>query len=95
MVTSLIHHERIMVTTARAKELRKVAENMVTYAKKGTSLLLFPICHINQTVIGQPIHRTLAGAVIREKSALVKLFSILGPRYELVYLMDFFCSIVI
>lgn len=36
MVTSLIKHERIMTTTAKAKELRRVAENMVTYAKGGT-----------------------------------------------------------
>lgn len=34
MVTSLIKHERIMTTVARAKELRRVAEKMVTYAKK-------------------------------------------------------------
>jgi ribosomal protein L17 len=27
-----------MVTTARAKELRRVAENVVTYAKKGNTL---------------------------------------------------------
>ncbi|CAM9174880.1 unnamed protein product, partial [Ectocarpus fasciculatus] len=65
MVTSLIHHERIMTTTAKAKELRKVADNMVTYAKKGL-----------------PRHRTLASAVVREKSAVVKLFEILGPRYK-------------
>ncbi|CAE7632378.1 rplQ, partial [Symbiodinium microadriaticum] len=35
MVTSLIYHERIMTTTARAKELRRVAEKMITKAKKG------------------------------------------------------------
>ena len=35
MVTSLIHHERIITTTPKAKELRRVAENMVTHAKKG------------------------------------------------------------
>ena len=37
MVTSLIKHERIMTTTVKAKELRKVAENMITYAKGGTN----------------------------------------------------------
>ena len=36
MVTSLIYHERIMTTTARAKELRRVAESMVTHAKVGS-----------------------------------------------------------
>ena len=65
MVTSLIHHERIMVTTPRAKELRRVAEKMVTYAKHGD-------LH----------HWRLAERVIYEKSAVVKLFKILGPRYR-------------
>mmetsp|Transcript_28300 Transcript_28300/g.28595 ORF Transcript_28300/g.28595 Transcript_28300/m.28595 type:complete len:134 (+) Transcript_28300:188-589(+) len=64
MVTSLIYHERIMTTTPKAKELRRVAEKMVTHAK-----------------IGNLHHRRLAGAVVREPAALVKLFGILGPRY--------------
>lgn len=35
MVTSLIKHERIMTTVARAKVMRRFAEKMVTHAKKG------------------------------------------------------------
>ena len=35
MVTSLIFHERIMTTTTRAKELRRMAEKMVQHAKIG------------------------------------------------------------
>ena len=35
MVTSLIHHERIETTVPKAKELRRVAENMVQLAKRG------------------------------------------------------------
>ena len=65
MVTSLIHHERIMTTVHRAKELRRVAESMVTHAKEGS-------LH----------HRRLAAGVVRERSAVVKLFEILGPRYK-------------
>lgn len=54
-----------MTTTPRAKELRRVAENLVTHAKTGT------------------LHaRRLAAEVVREKPALVKLFEILGPRYQ-------------
>lgn len=65
MVTSLIKHERILTTTAKAKELRRVAEKLVTKAKGGT------------------LHdRSLAGAIVREAPALVKLFEILGPRYQ-------------
>ena len=36
MVTSLIEHERIVTTTAKAKEVQRLAENIVTMAKRGT-----------------------------------------------------------
>ena len=61
MVTSLIHHERIITTTPKAKELRRVAEKMITHAK-----------------IGSLHQRRLAAGVVQEKSAVVKLFEILG-----------------
>lgn len=35
MVTSVIKHERIRTTDAKAKELRKLAEKMVTLGKRG------------------------------------------------------------
>ncbi len=35
MVTSLIQHERITTTDARAKELRKIADKMITLGKRG------------------------------------------------------------
>lgn len=35
MVTSLFEHERIVTTTEKAKELRPIAEKMITLAKRG------------------------------------------------------------
>ncbi len=35
MVTSLLRHERVKTTTAKAKEARSVAERLITYAKAG------------------------------------------------------------
>ena len=35
IVTSLFQHERIETTEAKAKELRKVADKMLTLAKRG------------------------------------------------------------
>ncbi|WP_136810599.1 50S ribosomal protein L17 [Desulfosediminicola flagellatus] len=35
MVTSLFEHERIVTTKEKAKELRPIAEKMITLAKKG------------------------------------------------------------
>jgi len=36
MVTSLLEHERIQTTDAKAKELRGVAERMITLGKRGS-----------------------------------------------------------
>jgi len=35
MVTSLLEHERIVTTTPKANELRKLADQMITLAKRG------------------------------------------------------------
>ena len=35
MVTSLFEHERIVTTTPKAKEARRIADKMITLAKKG------------------------------------------------------------
>ncbi|MCX7822698.1 MAG: 50S ribosomal protein L17 [Syntrophobacterales bacterium] len=35
MVTSLLDHERIVTTVAKAKEIRKFAEQMITLGKRG------------------------------------------------------------
>jgi large subunit ribosomal protein L17 len=36
MVTSLLEHESIQTTDAKAKEVRRVAERMITLGKRGT-----------------------------------------------------------
>ena len=36
LVTSLLEHEQIRTTDAKAKELRRVAEKMITLAKRGS-----------------------------------------------------------
>src|SRR5215831_18079029 len=36
LVTSLIEHEEVRTTTAKAKEVRRVAERMITLGKQGT-----------------------------------------------------------
>jgi len=65
MAGSLIRHELIKTTLPTAKELRRVAEPLITLAK-------------NNSVH----HRRLAFARLRDKEAVGKLFSELGPRYE-------------
>jgi len=36
MVTSLLRHERIVTTTPKAKELKRIADKVITAAKRGT-----------------------------------------------------------
>ncbi len=65
MAASLFEHEVIKTTLPKAKELRRVAEPLITLAK-------------NDSVA----NRRLAFARTRDKAAVGKLFSELGPRYQ-------------
>ncbi|HBQ44633.1 MAG TPA: 50S ribosomal protein L17 [Thiomicrospira sp.] len=65
MSASLFEHEVIKTTVAKAKELRTVAEPLITLAK-----------------VDSVHNRRIAFARIRDKDAVSKLFSDLGPRYE-------------
>jgi large subunit ribosomal protein L17 len=65
MAGSLIRHELIKTTVPKAKELRRVAEPLITLGKTDS-------VH----------HRRLAFARLRDKEAVGKLFTELGPRYQ-------------
>ncbi|MBK5930331.1 50S ribosomal protein L17 [Halochromatium salexigens] len=65
MAGSLFRHELIKTTLPKAKELRRVAEPLITLAKEDS-------VH----------HRRLAFARLRDKKAVGKLFTELGPRYS-------------
>jgi large subunit ribosomal protein L17 len=65
MVSSLFRHEAIVTTLPKAKELRRVAEPLITLAKQDNVA-----------------RRRRAFARLRDKEAVGKLFSELGPRYQ-------------
>jgi len=65
MCVSLIEHELIKTTLAKAKELRIHAEPLITLAKEDSVA-----------------NRRIAFARLRDKAAVGKLFTDLGPRYE-------------
>lgn len=65
MAASLVEHELIRTTLPKAKELRRVAEPLITLAKHDSVA-----------------NRRLAFARLRDKAAVGKLFSELGPRYQ-------------
>ena len=65
MAASLFRHELIKTTLPKAKELRRVAEPLITLSKVDS------------------VHtRRLAFARLRDKAAVGKLFTELGPRYQ-------------
>jgi large subunit ribosomal protein L17 len=65
LAAALIEHEQILTTLPKAKELRRVAEPLITLAK-------------NDNLAS----RRLAFDRIRDRAAVVKLFSELGPRFK-------------
>jgi large subunit ribosomal protein L17 len=66
MVTTFIDKEHIETTDAKAKELRPLAERLVTLSKRGGDDLAA---------------RRRAMRVIRDKKVVHKLFAEIGPRY--------------
>jgi large subunit ribosomal protein L17 len=65
LVTNLITHERVITTTAKAKEMRRLAEKVVTYSKLPNKL------H----------GRRLINKIVYTDWAAAKTMEILGPRY--------------
>lgn len=66
LVTSLIDHERVVTTYAKAKEVQGMAEKLVTMAKKENKL------HA----------RRLVNQIVHTREAQMKVMGVLGPRYE-------------
>ncbi|MDD4036260.1 MAG: 50S ribosomal protein L17 [Bacilli bacterium] len=66
LLTELIMHEKIETTEARAKELRKLFDKVITYAKKGTV----------------EARRDALALLMNDKEAATKAFDELAKRYE-------------
>jgi large subunit ribosomal protein L17 len=66
MVTTFLDREEIETTDAKAKEVRSLAERLVTLAKRGPDDLAA---------------RRQALKVVRDRKVVTKLFAELGPRY--------------
>jgi len=85
MVSSLVEHERIVTTEAKAKELRHLADQMITLAKKGqpTPMTSSKDTSVTIKTPGELLHhRRRASRVVRGDWNVTKLFEVLGPRYR-------------
>jgi large subunit ribosomal protein L17 len=68
MVTSLIKHERIQTTHAKAKAAQRMADRMIGYAKDARA--------------GNLHSRRKVQAFMREVGATNRLYQVLAPRYQ-------------
>ncbi len=76
MAASLIEHGAIRTTEAKAKELRRFAEKLITIAKKGT-------LQARRRVISLLQDRDIVDAdgELQDKTVVQKLFDEVAPRY--------------
>ena len=75
MVTSLFEAERITTTAPKAKEARRLAERLITRAKKGRKAHDAGQTHVALA------HWRGAGRVVRSTVVLRKLFDTLAPHF--------------
>ena len=71
MVTSLLRHEKIYTTVAKAKELRGVADRVITYAKKASA-----------AKEGALHQRRLAARYVNDATVLHTVFNEYAERYN-------------
>lgn len=69
LVKSLILHERIKTTTARAKEARRLTERVITYGKRA------------QDQTGSVHQQRMAFRILGDHNLVKKVFDELVPRY--------------
>ena len=85
-VSSLIEHERIVTTEAKAKELRHLADHVITLAKRGlkdTNDNTTNSADSSGTDSPLTLHnRRRAASIVRGEWNVSKLFDVLGPRYQ-------------
>lgn len=74
VVTELIVHERVVVTAGIAKDVKNLAEKMVTKAKAGD-------LH-NRRLAAAVVRNNVFVDADEKVSALDKLFAEIGPRYK-------------
>lgn len=82
MVTSLIEEEKIQTTSAKAKELRRIAEKLITLGRNNA----VSIVEAGDDKLALTCKRVSAvrqaGRLVRNRGALQKLFGEIAERYQ-------------
>lgn len=83
MVTSLLQHEKIHTTEAKAKELRRFADKTITRGLSVLDLLQKPTDQRTPEETAKIVHAMrMAGRLVHDKDVLKKLFTELAPKYK-------------
>jgi large subunit ribosomal protein L17 len=82
LVAALLTYERIRTTDAKAKEVRRLAERAITWARRlGPVLTKKPEKRTDEEK-AQVVHAMrMALRAIRDRQAVLKLFEEIGPRF--------------
>ena len=90
MVTSLLKHERIKTTKARAKEVRRYAEKMITIAKKETLASKRQVLgFVREREVANKLFKTLIYRYAERKGGYTRILKLgyrLGDGADMVFL---------
>lgn len=82
MVASLIEHERVQTTDAKAKELRRFAERAINWSVSLGDLLTRDRDQLDAEDKARLVHAIrMARRVVKQPAALSRLFDEVGPRF--------------
>ena len=82
MVCSLITHERVQTTDAKAKELRRIAERAINWSASLGDVLTKDREKLDAEDRARLVHAMrMARRVVKQADALEKLFTEVGPRF--------------
>ena len=83
MVTSLMKHERITTTEAKAKELRRFADKTISKSIRVQEIAEKPREERTPREQAQLVHAMrMAGRMVRDRDVLGKLFNELAPKLK-------------
>ena len=82
LVAALLTNERIRTTDAKAKETRRLAERTITWARRVGDVLSKKADRRSPEESARVVHAVrMARRIVRDRSAVNKLFDELAPRY--------------